>query len=136
MLPYLAKFRQMGEILRWVGDGFFAIGDGEICLQNSQKWAKFKNFVKNSHFSQFLPKKWPKIQNFSNFISTNFGEFLKTPKNDVKSCSVFWPFISQFFQTLVKVFHIAIFLKKIIKFQFFQTLSHKIAIKRVEGVKK
>ena len=39
------------------------------------------------------------------------------------------------FQILLKIFHIAIFLKKSVKFQFFQTLSHKNAIKMVEGVK-
>ena len=46
VLPDLAKIRQMGEILMWVGDRFFAFGDGENWLQNSQKWAKFKNIGK------------------------------------------------------------------------------------------
>ena len=50
MLPYLAKIRQMGEIQGKGGDGFFALGDGEIWFQNRQKWTKFKNFVKNSQF--------------------------------------------------------------------------------------
>ena len=39
------------------------------------------------------------------------------------------------FQILLKIFHIAIFLKKIVKFQFLLTLSHKNVIKKVEGVK-
>ena len=57
MLPDLAKIRQMGEIQGYGGDGFFAIGDGEISLQNSQKWAKFKNIAKNSQFWPISTKK-------------------------------------------------------------------------------
>ena len=40
----------MGEIQVLGGDGFFADGDGEIWLQNSQKWAKLDNFAKIGHF--------------------------------------------------------------------------------------
>ena len=50
VFPVLAKFRQMGEIQVLGGDGFFADGDGEIWLQNSQKWAKLDNFAKIDHF--------------------------------------------------------------------------------------
>ena len=39
------------------------------------------------------------------------------------------------FQILLKIFHIGNILEKIMKFQIFQTLSHKNAIKKVEGVK-
>ena len=53
MFPDLAKFRQMGEIQVLGGDGFFADGDGEIWLQNSQKWAKLD---KLAIFDQFSPK--------------------------------------------------------------------------------
>ena len=50
MFPDLAKFRQMGEIQVLGGDGFFADGDGEIWLQNSQKWAKLDKFAKIGRF--------------------------------------------------------------------------------------
>ena len=50
VFPDLAKIHQMGEIQVLGGDGFFADGDGEIWLQNSQKWAKLDKFAKIGRF--------------------------------------------------------------------------------------
>ena len=72
MFPVLAKFRQMGEIQVLGGDGFFADGDGEIWLQNSQKWTKLD---KLAIFDHFLPENCQKLQYFSKYSDNFYQHF-------------------------------------------------------------
>ena len=81
MFPDLAKFRQMGEIQVLGGDGFFADGDGEIWLQNSQKWAKLD---KLAIFDQFSHKNCNIVQKILIIFTNTFGDFCETSKNDAK----------------------------------------------------
>ena len=81
VFPDLAKFRQMGEIQVLGGDGFFADGDGEIWLQNSQKWAKLD---KLAIFRLKIAKNCNIFQKILIIFTNIFGDFCETSKNDAK----------------------------------------------------
>ena len=107
---------------------FFAHGDGEIWFLNRQKWAKLGHFAKIGHF-------WPFFNPISKYFQIFFQPFLVTFRISSKMIWKVEEFIGPTYLIFSRFCCRLEMFEKIVKFQFFLTLSHKNEIKMVEGVK-